>query len=186
MKVKGSVLVARRAFVQKHFGKDAWDRVIATLPPDEQAALKGVLLTPGWYPFKLNEHLDEAIVRTLGQGDEKVFERIGQVSADENLGGAHKDLLVPGDPQRFLANTPHIYRLYYDSGYRTYEKTGPNSATLTTYEADTFSHIDCLTIIGWHTRALEMCGAKDVRIKEDPCRARGGDVCRYQVQWRMS
>jgi hypothetical protein len=54
---------------------------------------------------------------------------------------------------------------------------------LTTYDAETFSAHDCQTVIGWYERALEMCGARDVRIVEEECRATGGATCRYSVSW---
>jgi len=184
MNVKGSVLLARRAFVQKHFGRDAWQSVLEALPVDDQTALRGMLLNVGWFPFKLGERLDEEIVRVLGNGDESVFERIGEVSADENLSGPHRHFLVPGDPQAFLRQTPDIYKFYYDTGHRLYQPSGPNAAVLTTYNADTFSRVDCLTVVGWHRKALSMCGAQDVRITEETCRARGDAQCRYLVEWR--
>jgi hypothetical protein len=62
-------------------------------------------------------------------------------------------------------------------------KTGAKEAVLTTHDAETFSAPDCLTVIGWYRKALEMCGATTVRIVEEECRARGGAVCRYRVSW---
>ncbi len=32
-------------------------------------------------------------------------------------------------------------------------------------------------------KALELCGAKNVRIMEERCRADVGDVCSYRVSW---
>jgi hypothetical protein len=183
MRIKGTVLLARRAFAHKHFGKDAWEKVLAVLPAEDQATLRKMILNVGWFPFKLGERLDEAIVGVLAGGDERVFERIGRISAEENLTGAQQQFLVPGDIHAFLRQTPEIYRFYYDNGHRTYEKTGPTSAVLTTFDADTFSHADCLTIIGWHKRALEMCGAQDIKMTEEACRSRGQVHCRYRVEW---
>ncbi len=54
---------------------------------------------------------------------------------------------------------------------------------LTTHEAETFSTADCLTVIGWYRKALQMCGAKGVKMVEEECRAQGGDVCRYRISW---
>jgi len=54
---------------------------------------------------------------------------------------------------------------------------------LTTHDAAIFSAPDCLTVIGWCKRALEMCGAKSPRIVEEECRASGSAVCRYAVSW---
>jgi hypothetical protein len=54
---------------------------------------------------------------------------------------------------------------------------------ITTHDAQTYSVPDCLTIVGWYRRALEMCGATGVEIVEEECRAKGGAVCSYRVQW---
>jgi uncharacterized protein (TIGR02265 family) len=180
--VKGSVLKSRLAFVEQHSGPDAVERVLATLPPSDRAALKN-LVAIQWCPFDLGQRLDDAIVAVLGGGRAQFFERLGAASADANLTGVHKAFLTPGDPQAFLAKTPHIYKLYYDTGHREYTPVGPTAALLTTHDAETFSAPDCLTVIGWHRRALEMCGATNIQIVEEECRARGGAVCRYRVSW---
>jgi len=89
----------------------------------------------------------------------------------------------PGDPHGFLAQAPDIHAFYYDRGRRDYQRTGEKEGVMTTHEAETFSVADCLTVVGWHIKALEMCGATGVRIVEEECRARGGQVCRYRVRW---
>jgi len=40
-----------------------------------------------------------------------------------------------------------------------------------------------MTVMGWYKQALKMCGARSVDMVEDACRARGGDCCRYVVNW---
>jgi len=180
--VKGSVLKSRLAFVEQHGGPDAVERVLVTLSAADRDALKN-LVAIQWCPFDLGRRLDDAIVTVLGGGRAQFFERLGAASADANLSGAHKAFLTPGDPQAFLAKAPQIYKLYYDTGHRDYAPDGPTAALLTTHEAETFSAPDCLTVIGWHHRALEMCGAENVQIVEEECRARGGAVCRYRISW---
>ena len=180
--VKGSVLISRLAFVQQHGGADAVERVLAALAPAERIQIKN-LVAIQWCPFELGRRLDDAIVNVLGGGRAQFFERLGAASADANLTGVHKAFLTPGDPQAFLAKATQIYKLYYDTGHRDYAQTGPTAAVLTTHGAETFSAPDCLTVIGWYRRALEMCGARHVQITEDECRARGGAVCRYRISW---
>ena len=180
--IKGSVVKSRLSFVEEHFGKEGVERVLATLPAEDAKAL-GSVLTVKWYPLELGTRLDDAIVRVLGDGKAEFFERLGAASADRNLGTVHKAFIAAGDPHAFLTRTPVIYSMYYEKGRREYEKTGERSATLTTYDAEVFSAPDCLTIVGWHRRALELCGARGVRIVEDECRAKGGAVCRYKLSW---
>jgi Protein of unknown function (DUF2378) len=180
--IKGAVLKSRIAFVQEHFGKEGVQRVLDGLPPEDQRTLR-MLFTSNWYPFGLGKALDDAIVRELGGGRVEFFERLGEASAEKNLSSVHAGYLTKGDAHGFLAKAPSIYSLYYEAGRREYQKVGPKEAVLTTYDAETFSAPDCLTVVGWHRKALEMCGVTGVRVVEEECRARGGAVCRYRVKW---
>jgi uncharacterized protein (TIGR02265 family) len=182
--VKGSVLRTRLALVDELAPGDGRARVLARLDAKDRDTL-GSLLASAWYPFELGQRLDEAIVAELGGGRTGFFEKLGEASAEKNLGpgGVHRGFLVPGDPQAFLAKTPLVYSYYYDQGRREYERTGEREAVLTTRDAETFSAPDCLTVVGWYRRALEMCGARSPRVVEEECRAKGGEVCRYRVTW---
>jgi uncharacterized protein (TIGR02265 family) len=185
MEIKGLVIQARKDFVDDNFGRGAWEKVLETLSPQDRDTLKDLILAAKWYPFELGERLDRAIVNALGDGDEKIFEDIGVKSAQRSLLKVHKSFLTPGDPQAFLGKADVIYKFYYDTGRREYAQTGPNSGVMTTYEAKTFSVPDCLTVIGWHKEALRMCGARNVEIVEEECRAKGGSCCRYRIKWNM-
>jgi uncharacterized protein (TIGR02265 family) len=180
--IKGSVVKSRLAFVEEHSGKDGVAKVLAALPEDDRKALASVI-TVKWYPLDLGTRLDDAIVRVLGGGKPEFFERLGAASAEKNLSSVHKAFVTKGDPHAFLTRTPAIYSMYYEKGRREYEKTGETSAVLTTHDAEVFSAPDCLTIVGWHRRALEMCNARAVRVVETECRAKGGAVCRYNLSW---
>jgi uncharacterized protein (TIGR02265 family) len=180
--IKGSILRARLAFVEQHWGRGGLERLLESLEDDDRREL-GTILTVKWYPFPLGERLDAAIVAVLGDGRTDVFERLGVASADANLTTLHKGFLTPGRPHAFLGKAAQIYRFYYETGSREYEETGERSGVLTTRDAETFSTPDCLTVIGWYRRALELCGARGVGIREVECRARGGDVGRYELRW---
>ena len=182
--IKGSVLRSRLALVDELAPGDGRERVLARLDRGDRETLES-LLASSWYPFDLGCRLDEAIVSELGGGTAVFFEKLGEASAQKNLGagGVHRGFVVPGDPQAFLAKTPLIYSYYYDQGRREYEKTGESEAVLTTRDAETFSAPDCLTVVGWYRRALEMCGARSPRVVEEECRAKGGAVCRYRLSW---
>jgi uncharacterized protein (TIGR02265 family) len=180
--IKGSVVKSRLAFVEEHSGKEGVQTVLAALPEADRKALAAVI-TVKWYPLDLGTRLDDAIVRVLGGGKPEFFEKLGAASAEKNLTTVHKAFVTSGDPHAFLLRTPAIYSMYYEKGRREYQKTGDKSAVLTTHDAEVFSAPDCLTIVGWHRRALEMCGAKAVKVLETECRAKGAEVCRYQLSW---
>lgn len=182
--IKGAVLKSRLTFVEETAGKDGMARVLARMGPDDQRALR-MLFTSNWYPVGLCHGLDDAIVAELGDGRAEVFERLGAASAEKNLGGSgvHAGYLMPGDPHGFMAKAPQVYAMYYESGRREYVPTGDTSGVLTTHDASDVDADDCRTVVGWYRRALELCGAKAVRVNETECRAKGGRVCRYEVSW---
>jgi uncharacterized protein (TIGR02265 family) len=182
MRVKGNIVKARIGFVRERFGEAGWQKVLAALPARDQEQLKSAM-NVAWYDFELSDRLDKAIVTALGGGDTRLFEEMGRASARENLTTVHTGFLHPADPQKFMAKAPSVYAFYYDKGRRTWEPTGPNSGVMTTYDAETFSAADCATVVGWYKEGLSMVGARNVRIVEDQCRARGAPVCRYQVSW---
>jgi uncharacterized protein (TIGR02265 family) len=158
--------------------------VLGRLSAGERDVLES-LLASAWYPFELGQRLDQAMVDVLGGGRTEFFEKLGEASAEKNLGpgGVHRSFLVAGDPHAFLAKAPLVYSHYYDKGRRDYERTGDAEAVLVTRGAEGFSAPDCLTVVGWYRRALAMCGARDPRVVEEECRARGGSVCRYRLSW---
>ena len=180
--MKGGALAARTVFVEQHFGDGAWARVLGSLPAEMRSTL-GMILPTSWYSFELAKAVDDAIVQVLGRGDRRVFEDIGAASAEKNLKGSHRHFLERGDPQAFMAKAAVIYGFYYDTGRREYQPTGPDSGIMTTWDAETFSAADCLTVIGWYKRALELCGASGVTMTEETCRATQGPCCRYVVRW---
>lgn len=176
--------MARKEFVTSEYGESAWTGILEALSEADRHELQSAVISSTWHAFELNDHLDRAIVDELGEGSREIFERIGRTSAQKNLSGPHRAFVADGDPAFFLEGTDRIYGFYYDTGRRTYEATGPHSGVITTYDAETFSETDCLTVVGWYKEALKMCGATDVEMTEESCRARGDSFCRYNVSWK--
>lgn len=183
-RIKGSVLIARLNLLTKQGGGGRVQAVLQRLSPADRKVLEGVLMPIGWYPLELNLRLDAAIAEVLSPRDRnKAFIDMGRASAEDNLNGPHHVFIRKGDPHFLLSHAPEIYRLYYAVGSRTYEKTGARSGVLRTLGAESVTPEDCLTIIGWYQRAIEMSGGRDVRIDHTRCRARGNGHCEYLCAW---
>ncbi len=182
--VKGGVIKARLEFVRGRAGEAGLESVMSRLSREDQEVLRGWILPTTWYPLDLNLRLDDAIAAVLSAGDrDRVFVEMGRASADSNLGGPQRPYLREGDPHYLLRATAGIFLAYYQAGRRTYERTGDTSAVLRTYEAENVTRTDCLTVVGWHQRAIELCGGKAVRVTETLCRTRGAPHCEYRCEW---
>lgn len=182
--IKGNVLLSRMKYVRQQGGESAMEAVFNRLTKEDQAVLRGWILPIGWYPLDLNLRLDDAIAKVLSPDDRsRVFLEMGRASADANLGGPQKPFVREGEPHFLLSSAPQIYAAYYAVGRREYSKTGPKSATLRTHDAESVTATDCLTVVGWHVRAIELCGGKNVKVVETKCRTKGDPYCEYQCSW---
>jgi len=56
-----------------------------------------------------------------------------------------------------------------------------NKGALRTYDAPTFSRHNCLNVAGWHTKAIEMCGAQNALDRNEVPRA-GRRLLRMRLQ----
>ena len=183
-RIKGTVIISRLNMVRQQGGQARVDEVLKRLPAEDQALLRKMILPINWYPMELNTRLDTAIADVLSPEDRtRAFMEMGRASADENLKGAQHVFVRPGDPQFLLSQAPQIYRFYYAVGSRTYEKTGPRAAILRTFGAENVTEADCLTIVGWHLRAIELSGGHNVRVTHPKCVAKGAPHCEYHCQW---
>ncbi len=180
--IKGGVLTSRLAFLEGRGGAEAVRRVLTTLPEEDRALLSGAIAGAGWYPFDTGSRLDAAIEAELGGGD-ALFREMGKQSARDNLSPAQRAFVRERDPYALLKAAASIYRLYYDTGRRTFERRGVRTLVLRTHDSTTFSRADCLTVVGWHEQVIAMCGGSNVRVTETQCRAKGDDVCEYVCEW---
>ncbi len=183
--IKGGVLLSRLKYIREAGGESALQAILARLPPDDAKVLSGWLLPISWYPLDLYLRLDDAIASVMSPHDRtSVFLAMGRASADANLSGPQRPFVREGDPHFLLQAAPQIYSAYYAVGRRTYERTGETSGVLTTYDAENVTETDCLTVVGWHVRAIELSGGKDAQVVERRCRARGDAVCEYRCSWK--
>ena len=179
--IKGVVLRSRLAYVRENMGEAAVTRVLNRLGAAERDDLQRVL-PASWYPFEVQEWLDDSIAIEMGIG-EKLFRLLGEQSARDNLATSHRAFVDARDPHGLLQHAAAIHDAYYDTGRRTYERTGDRSAVLRTFDCRSYSRAECLSNMGWHHAAIEVCGGLRPRVTDPLCRARGDAHCEYLCEW---
>lgn len=183
--VKGTLLIARMKYLRGRGAEEA-ERVLRRMLSADQKVLRGILLPSTWYPADLLLRLEMTTAAILSQGDTKqLFLDMGRFTADANLGpnGVQRPWVKEGAPHYLLGNMPRMYSSQHTDGTRTYEQTGPRSATIRAFSTDEPTEEDCLTAVGWLKRAIELSGGRIVTVDEMSCRARGGPCCEFICRW---
>lgn len=185
-RIKGSVLIARLRYVRGQCGSGGLAQLFERLSEPDREVLEGSLVGSLWYPMALGLRLDETIADLVApQERHRVFLELGRASAELNLLEGQHVFLRRGDPHSLLRLAPQIYASYHAAGRRTYERLGEQAAMLRTFDAEIASAADCLTVIGWHQRAIELWGGKGARVEEVLCRANGAPHCEYRCSWTL-
>jgi uncharacterized protein (TIGR02265 family) len=140
----------------------------------------GGIVTSGWYPIAWYREL-HAETQRLGHLPADFAREIGRVTTQDDLKGIYSFVVRMFSPQMLLSQAQRIYRMYYDRGDVTTERTGPTSARLTYSNCTGMNDSIFEEILGGSAEILRMCGGKDI---EANILARQPGAMTIEYRWR--
>jgi hypothetical protein len=183
VKIKGSALLARKEFVTRRFGADAWTRLVADVAvvyPVFHSPVRSMTLIP--VPGFLAFH--DELLRRFFPGESDVYFRLGEQSAAWAFTeGPYKRFMARKDIASFVASMPNLSNAYWAESGCTYT---------TTLEGDVvdfkvaglpewhpyFEYV----VVGYFKRALEMLSGARVVAE---C-VQGGSGTAYHYRFHIS
>ena len=180
--VRGPVTQQIRQAVLRAGGQPAWESLLAQVSEPCRKLFLSPIGSYEWVDADLAAEMNTAFLSLKGL--EWIHAR-GRSAAREQLLTVHRWLFKLASPEFLLNNTPRILRLYYRGCRGAVSRVGAGEATLNLwahgYYPEWFSH----GLVGWLQGALELSGAKDLRIHHQSPTGHGLDsVChRYRVTW---
>lgn len=182
--VKGSAIVSTYNYIVKEHGETGWNKVLATLRKKEKNPLMRKLLVGSWYPFDTYVALLRALDDIYGKGDNRLIFNLGKFSAEDGLSTIYRFFFKVGSPNFIISRAAKIWSSYYSVGEMTIENNEKGMATIVLRDWPTPMKEHCDRVRGWITRAIEMSGGKDVKVKETKCQCTGDKVCQYDLRWK--
>ncbi len=167
-----------RASVAGAIDLRAWTDLVATLEPEARALAEADLELPDWVPI-------EAITAWIG-AFAKVHGQLprGASIADQLLEHAHPWIQRALDPALAVDALPRLFHHYHKGGVARLDEVAPGRAVMDLWAFVPYP--------GWHDhlmpsvlkRALERCGAEDVKIRILPREPDGPFFHhRYEIVW---
>jgi hypothetical protein len=182
MRIKGGLLRARLLFVVLNHGPDVWRRIVAGLSESDRQVIADIAVDD-WYPLETLDQIDRLIAKEVGNGDDKVFEQLGEFSATSSLSGPYSSLLNP-DVHSFLTQSALIHRAYQDFGTATYEQLSDTSGLLTIKYDPAPPLSFCISGTSYFRHAIELCGARGARVAHTRCCGKGDAQCEFFITWQ--
>lgn len=181
VKVKGTAVLSTRRYLTERFGKAAWPAVLAGLAPDERARLGDQLRESERYPYSLFLKALRRAQDIFRHQEPRLHEVLGRASVDH--AGAYKVFFRIGSPKFIIAHVSEIWDTHFNHGEMRTVLSEKRRAVVELADFPEPTPELCERISGWFVRALELAGAKEIRLVHTQCVNQGGKVCRYEGSW---
>jgi predicted hydrocarbon binding protein len=135
----------------------------------------------GWHPVELYHRVLDAVREQAGGGDPAVFDRIGEYSADSLFNTVYKGYLHQ-NPKQVLENMIPLHSLLNDPGRMELSMNGGATCAIRVFSPPAESSV-CRCATAFYRKVLELCGARDVRVRETTCKTRGDAWCEFRIDW---
>lgn len=182
--VKALGFEGRVRYLTQRLGRTGFQDFTARLSEDARRSLLAPPLASAWVPFGPMLEVDRAIIRELMGGDPAQFKTMAMDVARADVASVYQFVLRLAGPALVLKRLSVTYSARVRPGSLVAEQLTDKSAVGRLVGGVVPWYTCEYNVAGWIAVGLEMCGAKDVEVRQTHCRHRGDEGCRWTVRWR--
>jgi len=180
---KGFTLLGALAFVEERYGEEARWKLLPEVDEESRQILTGPILPSGWYPFRAQVGLYEAIDRVFGAGDLALCWEIGKFTCDYEMKSIHKVFLKLANLELWIRSSGLMWGRYYSDGRLEVEEIDASEGAIRIVDFKPLSKAFCYDFGGWLHRTLELNNRQSVEVEHSECVLDGAGACRYVGRW---
>ena len=181
--VKGSPVRSLQKFLEAELTPEQREAVFASLPPPFAARMRGPVLATETIPIWLLNQMAEAAAKAKGQPLDDFARRAGREAANDAVKGIYRFFALTMTPASLLTKASTMWSTLNNRGTMHIGGRTDRSATIELLDYPSES-AHCARVTGWIERMAELTGAKDVRVEQTQCYARGAPHCAWTVAWQ--
>jgi len=159
---KGMALVLLRQWIRAA-GPDVERQVLEQLTPEEQIAYASLVAT-AWVPVELATKLYVVASPLLYPKDPRPLRQVGRDLARENLGGVFRFVVRVISVAMLVDKTASLWRSFHDRGAARAIREADHMIRFEVTDYPELPERMRETIVGWLAQAIELTGAKNVRV----------------------
>lgn len=163
--IKGVNLSSTLNYNKEMFGEELQNKLIAQLSSEDQQVLTKAILDAEWYPLDVFVRYLNVMTKDILKGSGESLQKGTEAVIEMQFKGIYKALLMLGSPEAFVERINTITGRYYQ-GINIKTEMLDKKKVKATYEGFEKSHrLYEYTILGWWKKAMEMLGAKNVKVE---------------------
>lgn len=182
MQFKGTVYISTRAFLEKRFGPQAGEQVLAKMPAGDRELLREVSPV-AWYPVAPILAFHRTLDREFGTGDQALCFEAGRFSADWSLNTILKMFVRFRSPHWLVEKATSVWSRYHDSGHWSFDPPQERRLSGRLVDFAVRDEVFCTRLRGWLTGAVELTGGTNPKVIERGCVVRGHSHHEYTCTW---
>lgn len=182
-KVKGIEIATLIRNLKKRFGDDGFRAVLNQLKEGEREIFDGTISPIKWYETELHTRLLSAIHDVYGGSDYSLIQELGRQSAEAMFNGVFRIFLSFVNPRSLLQQASRFWSQIHTTGSLAVVESREGYAVGRIMNCVIPAKIYCVSIAAYFQRVFELCGAKNVKVKETKCFCQGDEYCEYEVTW---
>jgi hypothetical protein len=180
--IRGNVILAYRAFLEKEFGVGGFHEILSAMPKEQADKVPAIPLAHEWYPTSALVAMVETAFDL--HPSEDLHDRLGAWNAEYDLNFVHRFLLRFTSPLWILQKGAKLWSQYHNNGHWIIEAgPGPRELSGSLHDFALVRPTFCKTMIGWLRRAGQLTGAKTMSIDHPHCRVHGAPACVFHGKW---
>jgi len=180
---RGIVIAQIVRALQREFGPEGWQRILAGLDPEERRLVEGSILFTTRYPLALHMKLLDLPRQLYGGTRPQIAREIGRRVAEDSIHRVFRMFLRLGNPGFIVSRGPLIWKSYFDWGDLRIVANEPRSMRIALTSDEPTSTAFCESVCGWAEQAVTMSGGRNAWARETACQSRGAPACLIETTW---
>ena len=181
--VKGSPVRSLQKFIEAELTPEQRDAVFASLPPQFAARMRGPVLATETIPIWVLNQMAEASAKEKGEPLHAFARRAGREGANDAIKGIYRFFALAMTPASLLTKASTMWSTLNNRGTMQVGNQTDHGATLKLLDYPSES-VHCARVTGWIERMAELTGAKNVRVEQTQCYAKGAPHCEWTIHWQ--
>ena len=180
--VKGSPVRSLQKFIDTDLAQDQRETVFRGLPPEYATRFRSPILATETIPVHMLNRLTEEAAKAKGEPVDSFARRAGREAAADAIKGIYRFFALVMTPQALLGKASQMWSSLYNRGELKIDSQTDKGARirLVSFPSEVPG---CSRITGWIERMAELTGAKDVKVEQTHCFAKGAPNCEWNVKW---
>jgi hypothetical protein len=183
VQIKGTALLDTIKAINERAGSAEFGKILAHLDSETQKAFRGPISPSSWYPFDAFARFLEADVQETAGGNEEELIKRSELVIERQLRGIYKIFVRLGSPEFVIRRIAAVHSTYFDGVEIVPEMQGSKGAAIRYIGFAKEHRIIGFAIIGFFRKALEISGAKNIRVHFRVPIEAGEKYCELALSW---